>query len=228
MLIRSTDLTQHVRKYVLEHFLEYSVPPVVEQIMKHFRLARAQALEVLQWLETARHLRLVPGTQRILMAFPFSAVATPFVVTRQNRRWYFANCAWDAVAFYAMLDEDIRIRTQCHHCAEPIAINLSNGRSTSTPREPIVHLSLPAKQWWDDIVNTCSNHMVFFRSRTHLDDWRSESAAQDGAALTVEQTHALSVPIYRDRMKLEYARPSKDQLVAHFRALGLTGPFWDL
>ena len=67
MLIRSTDLGQQVRKYVLDHFLEFSVPPVVEQIMKKFRLGRAQAVEVLQWLETARHVRLVPGTQRILV-----------------------------------------------------------------------------------------------------------------------------------------------------------------
>jgi len=141
MLIRSTDLGQQVRKYVFDHFLDFSVPPVVEQIMKRFRLGRGQAVEVLQWLETARHVRLVPGTQRILMAFPFSAVATPFV-------WYFANCAWDAVAFHAMLNEEVRIGTQCHHCAEPIAITLANGRAMSTLGSRFVHLSLPASQWW--------------------------------------------------------------------------------
>src|SRR2546427_13283669 len=98
MLIRSTDLGQQVRKYVFEHFLEFSVPPVVEQIMKRFRLGRSQAVEVLQWLETERPVRLVPGTQRILMAFPFSAVATPFGVKPRNRRLYLADCAPDAVA----------------------------------------------------------------------------------------------------------------------------------
>jgi len=228
MLIRSTDLGQQVRKYVLDHFLEFSVPPVVEQIMKRFRFGRAQAVEVLQWLETARHLRLVPGTQRILMAFPFSAVATPFIVTLRNRRWYFANCAWDAVAFHAMLNEEIRIGSQCHHCAESISITLANGRATASPRETRVYLSLPAAQWWDDILNTCSNHMVFFRGTSHIDDWRSENPASLDAALTIEQTHALSVPLYRDRLKLEYVRPSKDELVAHFASLGLTGPFWNL
>jgi hypothetical protein len=228
MLFRSRDLTLDVRKYVLDHFVDYSVPPIVEQIMKRFRLDRSQAFEALQALEAARHLRLVPGTQRILMAFPFSAVATPFVVTRRNRRWYFANCAWDAVAFHAMLNEEVRIGTQCHHCAEPIAITLANGRAMATPRGPIVHLSLPASQWWNDIVNTCSNHMVFFRSRSHLDDWRESNLGPEGAVLTVEQTHALSVPLYRDRLKLEYVRPSKEELVAHFGALGLTGPFWVL
>src|SRR5256885_7242439 len=147
------------------------------------------AVEVLQWLETARHVRLVPGTQRILMAFPFSAVATPFVVTRRNRRWYFANCAWDAVAFHAMLNEEVRIGTQCHHCAEPIAITLANGQAMATPRGPIVHLSLPASQWWNDIVNTCANHMVFFRSRSHLDDWRELNPGPEGAVLTGGRTH---------------------------------------
>jgi hypothetical protein len=196
--------------------------------MKRFRLDRPQALEVLQALETGRHVRLVPGTQRILMAFPFSAVATPFVVTRRNRQWYFANCAWDAVAFHAMLNEEVRITAQCHDCGEPIAISLANGRAISTPREPVVYLSLPAARWWDDIVNTCSNHMVFFRSGSHLDDWKKENSVHDGAALTVEQTHALSVPIYQNRTRLDYTRPSKDALAAHFASLGLTGPFWEL
>src|SRR5437879_11927120 len=114
MLIRSTDLEQQVRKYVLDHFLEVSVPPVVEQIMKRFRLDRGQAFEVLQWLEAARHVRLVPGTQRILMAFPFSAVATPFIVTLRNRRWYFPNCSWDTVAFYGMLKAELWVGLQLH------------------------------------------------------------------------------------------------------------------
>src|SRR2546430_14194177 len=105
MLIRSTDLGQQVRKYVLDHFLEFSVPPVVEQIMKRFRLDRGQAVEVFQWLEAARHVRLVPGTQRILMAFPFSAVATPFIVTLRNRRGGSAARAWERAGGPALLEE---------------------------------------------------------------------------------------------------------------------------
>src|SRR5207245_10709132 len=35
-------------------------------------------------------------------------------------------------------------------------------------------------------------------------------------------------PHYRDKLKADYARPSKDELVARFRARGLTGPFWEL
>src|SRR5438034_6323432 len=65
--------------------------------MERYHLERPDAFAVLKALEEARHLKLVPGTQRILMAFPFSAVATPFRTTRPviGRRYY-ANCAWDA------------------------------------------------------------------------------------------------------------------------------------
>ena len=147
MAARPSDLPRDVRKYVFDHFLEHEIPPVLEQIMERFRLDRSRAFEVLQALEAARHLRLVPGTQRILMAFPFSAVATPFRVERRGGGQYFANCAWDAVAFHAMLDEEIRIASRCHHCAEPIAIELAEGRVSASPPEPLVYLSLPAAQW---------------------------------------------------------------------------------
>src|SRR5881409_448880 len=89
------SLARDVRKYVFDHFLEHTVPPVLEQIMERYHLDRVEAFAILKALEEARHLKLVPGTQRILMAFPFSGVATPFRVTRPviGRRYY-ANCAW--------------------------------------------------------------------------------------------------------------------------------------
>jgi len=225
----SGDVARDVRKFVFDVFMVDAAPPVLEQIMVRFRLSRARAFEVLQELEAARHLRLVPGSQRILMAFPFSAIASPFRVFAPGGRQYFANCAWDAVAFHAMLGERIQIASYCHHCAEPIRLELSEGRVTDAPNPPpLVFLSLPAAQWWDDIVNTCSNHMVFLRSEEHLEDWKAANPGLTGEALTIEQTHLLGLPIYRNRMELEYQRPTKNTLTEHFRSLGLTGDFWKL
>ncbi len=220
-------LARDVRKYVFDHFLDHAVPPVLEQIMERYHLERPDAFAVLKALEDARHLKLVPGTQRILMAFPFSAVATPFRTTRPviGRRYY-ANCAWDAVAFHTMLHEIVRIESRCHHCAKPISIELAGGKSRAAPPGPVVYLALPASQWWNDIVSTCSNHMVFFSSESHLDEWRKGTQAPEGASLTIEETHALSMPIYKDKLKVGYVRPGKDQLVTHFQSLGLTGEFW--
>ncbi len=222
------ELVQDVRKFVFDHFREYGVPPILEQLMERYRLSRAEAFEVLQALEADHHLKLVPGTQRILMAFPFSAIATPFRV-HADRKAYYANCAWDSVAFHAMLDAPTRIESRCHHCASAVTVDLAGGRVTrAAPSEPLVYLALPAAKWWEDIVNTCSNHMVFFLSREHLATWESANLDARGEALTVEQTHRLGFPVYRDKLKLEYARPSREALVAHFASLGLTGDFWRL
>ena len=222
------DLTARVRKFVFDQFLEHATPPVVEHVMTQFSLSREEATDVLNRLEAARHLALVKGTARILMAFPFSAIATPFRVTVRGRR-YFANCAWDAIAFHAMLGDEVRVDSYCHHCAAPIEIHMRDGRAVRVdPGGALVYLALPPTQWWEDIVTTCSNTMVFFASPEHRDA-SPLCAPQDVAtSLTPDQVHALSGPIYRGKFDLDYARPSRAVLLNHFAAIGLTGDYWRL
>src|SRR5207247_1788812 len=138
-------------------------------------------------------------------------------------RRYYANCAWDAVAFHAMLHEIIRIEGRCHHCAEPISVELVGGKSRASPRRPVVYLALPAAQWWNDIVITCSNHMVFSAPEAHMEEWRKTTQAREVDLLNIEETHAHSVLIYKDKQTAEYVQPSKDQLITHIRSLGLAG-----
>jgi hypothetical protein len=192
----------------------------------HDELERAQATDVLRELEAARHIALVPGTPRILMAFPFSAIATPFRVSVDNDR-YFANCAWDALAFEVMLDHDVVVDSFCDHCAEPIHIELRQGRATLVePAETIVYLARPPSAWWDDITSTCGNTMVFFSSPEHRDASGLCQSDADGASLTPDQVLALSEPIYATKFDLDYARPTPDHLAAHIAAIGLTDPYW--
>ncbi|HET7678219.1 MAG TPA: alkylmercury lyase family protein [Candidatus Limnocylindrales bacterium] len=224
----TADVPALMRKHIYDHFLEHAVPPVVEQLMLAFSLSREETENVLRELEAARQLVLVKGTARILMAWPFSAIATPFRVEVGGRR-YFANCAWDAVAFHAMTGQPIRIDSSCHHCAAPITIELRDGRAVSVePAEALVYLAIPAARWWDDIILTCSNTMVFFASEAHRDASALCSADGGGASLTPEQTHVLSGPVYGPRMELGYTRPPRQELLDHFASMGLTGDFWAL
>ena len=222
-------LAQRVRFRIFEYFLEHSVPPVVEELMREFALDRAAAEAVLDELVTSRSIALVKGTHRILMAFPFSAVATPFVVHTRGRD-YLANCAWDAVAFHAMLGEvPVDIDSFCHHCAEPIRIEFRGGRATKVqPAETLIYLALRPTDWWTDIIATCSNTMVFFAGPDHRDASALCAPNDLAASLTPDQTHALSLPLYRDRLTIDYVRPSPAELNAHFKSLGLTGPYWQI
>ena len=220
-------LDQQMRLSIFQRFADTGRPPVVEELMAEFELSRADTAASLARLADARHLALVKGTARILMAFPFSAIATPFRVTAG--REYFANCAWDAISFHAMLDRDIRIDSFCHHCGEPIRIEMHDGAATVVePAETIVYLAPRLSQWWDDIISTCSNSMVLFSSPAHRDASELVGSPDSTASLTPDQVHALGIPLYERKLSIDYARPGRDELNAHFASLGLTGPYWQV
>jgi hypothetical protein len=203
----------------------------MEQIMRKFRLDRASAFRVLIDLQSARHIALLTGTQRILMAFPFSSIVTPFRVKVAGKdKEYFANCAWDAVAIHVALEKEQWISSYCHHCSEDIKIHLKDQKMIPQQpnSQPLVYLALPASKWWENILLTCSNNMVFFSSKNHLAEWINSGSQTGGEALTIEQTLRLSVPIYKTKMSLDYARPSRDQTIVHFQSLGLTSDFWKI
>ncbi|OLE68449.1 hypothetical protein AUF78_15955 [archaeon 13_1_20CM_2_51_12] len=227
----SENLRKSVRKYIFEHFEEHATAPVLEQIMRKFRLDRTSAFNLLVELQSARHIALLTGTQRILMAFPFSSIVTPFRVKVAGKdKEYFANCAWDAVAIHVTLGKEQRISSYCHHCSEEIKIHLKDQRQVSlqSDNQPLVYLALPASKWWENIVLTCSNNMVFFSSKNHLAEWTNSNSPTGGEALTIEQTLRLSIPIYKNKMTLDYARPSREQTIAYFQSLGLTSDFWKI
>jgi len=225
MTTENTDRT--VRKFVFDFFLRETFAPSIEEILRGLGVARDEAYQALLRLESAHHLRLIDGTSRILMAFPFSAVSTPFRVVRGSGQRYFANCAWDAVAFHPMLREPVEVRSFCRHCGEPFRFLLESGGTASAGASfPIVFLSLPASKWWDDIVGTCSNTMMFFASRDHLEQWDDSVARARGVSLTLEQTVAISQPLYARKMEFDYVRPSQEALESTFDSLGLSGPFW--
>ena len=224
----SEDLSKHVRKFVFDYFYEHSRAPVLEEIMEHFHVNREQAYSLLQGLEVSHHILLLPGTQRILMANPFSSITTPFKDTINGRRYY-ANCAWDTVSLHVMLGEDTTVESYCHHCGEPITIRLSQEKVVATkPETPLIYLTVPVSKWYDNLINTCSNNMVYLSSKIHLDQWLTSHPTLHGETLTVQEMIEVCKPLSRGRMNLDYAKPAGDQLTKYWNSIGLHGDFWKI
>jgi len=70
--------------------------------------------------------------------------------------------------------------------------------------------------------------MVYFSSREHLDEWLAEHLKLRGEELTVAKMIDVCKPLSRNRMSLDYTRPSVDQLTAYWDSIGLRGDFWKL
>jgi hypothetical protein len=93
----------------------------------------------------------VVAADTIRMALPFSAVATDYVVEALPRSWW-ANCAWDALAIPAALEIDARIDARWFDTGQPVDIVVEQRRLSDV--DGFVHFAVPARHWWDDIVET--------------------------------------------------------------------------
>ena len=94
------------------------------------------------------HMLVLQPTGEILMANPFSAVPTPFLAEVGGRRW-FGNRIWDALGIIATLHADGRVLASCGSSGERMELSVSDGVLAG---QGIVHLALPARRWWEDIV----------------------------------------------------------------------------
>jgi len=92
-----------VRARIYDVTIRSGRPPLVAE------LGGADVVESLQRLAAGRVIVL---RDEIVMAAPFSAVVTPFLVESAGMT-YFGNCIWDALGIPAMLHRDAEIRTSC-------------------------------------------------------------------------------------------------------------------
>jgi hypothetical protein len=91
------------------------------------------------------------ATDELRMLNPFSVVPTAYRV-QAGGRWWYGNCAWDALGICAALHSDGRIETSCPDCGAPLAVDV---RDQELDDESLhFHVLVPAAHWWDDIVFT--------------------------------------------------------------------------
>ncbi len=140
-----------VRNLTYGLFIELGRAPSGEEVAQAAELSLAEVEETWRRLQDAHALVLNPATHEIRMANPFSAVPTAFRVHAAGRWWY-ANCAWDAIGICAALHTDGRIETSCPDCGEAISLEVRD-RGVEDDRL-LFHCLVPAARWWDDIVFT--------------------------------------------------------------------------
>ena len=102
-------------------------------------------------LHDAHAVVLNPATDELRMLNPFSVVPTAYRV-EAGGRWWYGNCAWDAIGICAALGADGRIEASCPDCGEPIALDIRGGQPSD--ESLLFHVLVPARNWWDDIVFT--------------------------------------------------------------------------
>ncbi len=128
-------------------------PPLTGEVAAALGGTREEALAAFAALRRRRLLYLGGESGEIVMAPPFSAVPTPFLVSCGGRS-YFANCVWDAYGVAAALHDDAQIESSCACCGEPMRLAVEDGAPAPSPGSEVAHFAVSPAHWWDDLVYT--------------------------------------------------------------------------
>lgn len=149
--IEITELDWEVRAFVYRFFIENQRPPTDTETAEQFNLDQEAAQEAYLRLHQRHQFFLQPGTRQILIANPLSATPTPYQVMIQGQKLW-ATCAWDSLGIPAMCQADALIEARDVLSGETIHYHIRNGQLESP--NYVVHFSLAARHWYDDLVHT--------------------------------------------------------------------------
>jgi hypothetical protein len=117
-----------VLQQVLRAFVERPGPVEVEQIVAAFADGPSEGIrQDLARLNEDDLIQIRDGL--VDVAYPFSASPTPFAAQLADGQERYACCAIDALGIAPMLGQQVRIRSRCHHCGEPLELGVDQAGS---------------------------------------------------------------------------------------------------
>lgn len=137
---------RRVRAHVIQTLRDTSKSPSIDDVASALGASTHAVRVALHALADEHRLALLPGTDSVWMAHPFSAVPTDFVVHSGGRTW-FANCVWDGLSILGLVG-DGWLETHSPQSGVAIRLVVVGGRVIG---EAIVHFLVPAQRFWDDI-----------------------------------------------------------------------------
>lgn len=146
------ELVNQARLHVIRTAMDATVVLSARESAAALGISEEQAIEAYRQLAEAHVYVAEPGDPtRLRMANPFSAVPTPFEVDVAGKSYY-GNCVWDALGVVSLLGGNGQVKTRCPDCGAAMTLVVSRGELVR--KEGVVHFSVPAAHWWDDIVYT--------------------------------------------------------------------------
>jgi alkylmercury lyase-like protein len=139
-----------VRDAIYASVVEHGVAPLPDEIALTTGLDAAEVGAAVRRLADAHVIVLQSGTSVVSWAPPFSLVPTPFRSCANGASW-FAPCAWDAFGIFAAVGKDGTIEARCAWSGVALTCGVRQARAYG---DAVVHLLVPAAQFWDDIVFT--------------------------------------------------------------------------
>jgi hypothetical protein len=241
---------RELRLAIYRTFAGLGRPPSVAELAAATGRGEAAVRAALRALHDAHAIVLTPARDAVRIAHPFSAAPMGYVVAADgpgpagyagDRMWW-GGCAWDSFGIGAALGEPVAIRTRCPGCGRELVVRAGpeqppepageQAPEQAGDREPdpdlVVHIPVPARAWWDDVVATCSNIRLFC-NQAHVAAWAgAEPPHPVGRVIPAGTMWRLAQAWYGDRLDPDWAPRPVAAAQELLRRCGLTGDFWRL
>ncbi len=146
-----TETEARVRLAIYEWFLATGAAPTPADVAAAADITPHEAADVFKTLAHDHDaIVLLPGSDYLWMAEPFSAVPTAYTAVATDGRSWFGNCIWDAMGVLAVAGVDGHTRNACKLSGVELSVAVAGGR-VSAPPDAVVHFVVPARDWWRDI-----------------------------------------------------------------------------
>lgn len=218
------ELQDSVRIQINRHIYYNGFAPTATEIAKILNITEAEVKNCLKQLADNHAIVLHPNSVDIWAAHPFALFPTLFWVETEERKWW-GNCTWCSLGIASLTKADTKIFTKISGEIEPLRVDVVDG--VVIQKDLLVHFPIPAKRFWDNVIYTCSN-MLIFKNEAQISDWCVRHNVAKGQVLTIGKVWELSKIWYGDYLLDTWTRKTPEYAESLFRKVGLTGDFWKL
>jgi hypothetical protein len=121
--VRRAAREGEILQKILRTFVDRGGPIPVEEVAAAFPDRLPETVwDSLAALDDEDLIQIRQG--RVDIAYPFSAIPTPFVVRLADGQERHACCAIDALGMAPMMEQRVHIRSQCHDCGAPLELSV--------------------------------------------------------------------------------------------------------
>jgi hypothetical protein len=207
------------------HVIERGHAPDVETLARLAGCTEREAAEGLARLRDQRGVILEPDSTRVWSLHPFALTPTSFWVVTDDRRGWWANCAWCSLGVAAALNRAVTVSARDGGEGDPLTVRVEAGRPSR--EDLVVHFPYPPARWWDNPYAPCAN-ILFFTSAETVDGWCARHGRPRGAVVRVDTVAELAGLWFGDYASPDWRRKTAAEAETIFRRLGLDPDFWTI
>jgi hypothetical protein len=218
-------LQDKVRLKVNQFIFNNGFAPNTSQLSEMLTFPVVEIERGLSLLATNHAIVLHPNSYDIWVAHPFALFPTLFWV-KSNNKQFWSNCIWCSFGIATLCQQegkDCDILTRLNGEEDNLLLQIR--KNELIQKNYVVHLPIPVKHLWDNVIYTCSMQIVF-ENEQGVNDWCGRHNKQKGEVVPIEIIWDLAKIWYGNYMDEGFKRKTKETAEEMFASVGLTSEFF--